>query len=278
MAATFSNGTVSVNLKHEELDSSPKSTKISVKTFFPIGVILALICIISWLIFNSIGISNLEQENQSLKMKLAQSELHQNAISNNSQILVNSYYQDPDENLEKLRIDFLKSLSNHIFTKVENYGQFFTFAEPMSYFKGKQACENVNAHILEFDETETKIQALFEALKSTFAKTKFVFDFYIGLTDSDSEGSFKWSRSGLYYSKMPIAMSLWSRGEPNNLEAEHCVKVQDYQKGIEKMVKVYGWDKIQEEPRFREASTDNEAFALYDVNCDDEFYIVCEKD
>ena len=76
MAATFSNGTVSVNLKHEELDSSQKSTKISVKTFFPIGVFLALIGIISWLIFNSIEISNLEQENQSLKMKLAQTELH----------------------------------------------------------------------------------------------------------------------------------------------------------------------------------------------------------
>ena len=67
------------------------------------------------------------------------------------------------------------------------------------------------------------IQEFFKALEKQFGLQA---GFYVGLTDTETEGSFKWEKSGTYYSKMPQAMSLWKRGEPNNIGLnEHCVVV-----------------------------------------------------
>lgn len=156
------------------------------------------------------------------------------------------FSSDVDDSLTKIRDDFLIYISDDIYTKVSDYGYFFKFEYGMSFHEGKESCQKINGHVFEFDETDKNVQDIFGKLNKQFNTT---FGFWIGLTDEENEGSFKWSKGGIHYSKMPHAMALWTRGEPNNLPSENCVEAEEINGNV----------------------------TLNDVQCDKKLYVICKK-
>lgn len=64
--------------------------------------------------------------------------------------------------------------------------------------------------------TESDNETLRKAVAARFSATRF----WIGLSDADEEGHWKWS------SGAPFAFEAWGRGEPNDYQKEDCVEVQ----------------------------------------------------
>ena len=172
-----------------------------------------------------------------------------------SKMLVHDHFnpwhgRDVTDDLNQLRTDFFLHLSTNIYENIDNHGYFFKLRNGMNYTNGKDACSKLGGYIIQFDETEENVQQFFESLNSHIHHYG-ALSFFVGLTDEETEGSFKWERSGLHYSKMPNAMSLWSRGEPNNVGSEHCV-----------IAKYSSW---------------NSGFRLYDVKCSEKHIIICKR-
>lgn len=139
-----------------------------------------------------------------------------------------------EDDLSKVRKDFSKYIATEVYKRIGKYGHFYKLPKTKHYngslrdwtFQdGKTACEKINGHILQFDETDPNIQDFFKAIVKEFGEDRF----WIGLTDLHHEGSFKWIKReweyGQYYSKTPYSMSLWRRGEPNNVGSENCVEL-----------------------------------------------------
>ena len=75
--------------------------------------------------------------------------------------------------------------------------------------------------------------------------------FWIGLTDEESKGSYKWLKQGTYYSKMPSAMAIWARGSPTNVGSKNCVRSQP---------------------------NNYKPYNIVDRSCDDNYtYVICQK-
>ena len=240
MAAEYMGSSLNLKL---DFESAKKSFvgKISSNKFQIFGKALLIFGGLLWLIVISVQLENLRGENQSIKkeneVKLenvieelnqklndtkAKFEAQQKSIHTKSKKLVNSYFSSGND-ISKVKEYFLEYIRDDIYAKVGDYGYFFTFEKAMNYEKGKKSCDKIRGHIVEFDETDPNIQEFFKALEKQFGLQA---GFYVGLTDTETEGSFKWEKSGTYYSKMPQAMSLWKRGEPNNIGLnEHCVVV-----------------------------------------------------
>ena len=286
MGAEYFRGSVKLNM---DLNSAKKT--ISEKLCNNISQILVTFGFISWLIVLSIvlslGLRNLQDENRSLqkeidKNKIMLTELKNDLKMSRHQIgdlaehLVDGFVPKygKNENVTKLRKDVLKKISNDVYTKIGDFGHFHGFGHPMNYTHGKKSCQLINGHILEFDETDPNIHEFFVTIVEEFHKNEAVFDFWIGLTDLDNEGSFKWDFSEKYYSKIPSAMNLWSRGEPNHLKSENCVEVHDYREGKGKWLDIGNGYEILKSMR---SASDIEKFTLRDVECDSYNYVICKK-
>ena len=242
---------------------------------------------ISWLIILSlllnqlhIGLQTLQDENNTLKKEIKDLKdgfkLCDHKIGTIGEHLVDAFVpkHDQNDNLTVFRKDFLKKIKTDVYKEIGNHGNFYSFDFPMNYTHGTESCKLIDGHILEFDETDPNIHDFFIALVEEFQETDRAFDFWIGLTDLKTEGSFKWSHSEKYYSKMPIAMSLWSRGEPNHLESEHCVEVHDYRKMKSGYVDVGNNFVFYDHGR---KASDIEKFELKDIDCDHIKYVICKK-
>ena len=235
MAAEFCNESVKLKIN----PTSTKNGKLS-KYIFPFGgalIFCALIGMFAWLIVIQVNVQNLQDLNkiqsdtiQILNTLVLKSNAREMKIHEKSKQLVNGHLSkswfssDVDDSLTKIRDDFLRYISDDIYTKVSNHGYFFRFEHKMTFHEGKERCQKINGHVLEFDETDKNVHDIFSELIAQFDPN---FGFWIGLTDEENEGSFKWSKSGIHYSKMPHAMALWTRGEPNNLPSENCVKAKE---------------------------------------------------
>ena len=132
----------------------------------------------------------------------------------NDHLGANQYSWRPKEKdtISKVRDHFIDYIHHDIYKKLGDYGYFFQFKNEMKFQEGKEACEKINGHIVEFDETATNAQDFLIALSRQYWDP-----FWIGLTDEESKGSYKWLKQGTYYSKMPSAMAIWARGSPTNV-------------------------------------------------------------
>ena len=266
MAAEYMGSSLNLRLDFESVKKSfvekISSNKFQIfrKAFLIFGTLL-------WLIVISVQLENLREENnntkkenevkvETVKEELTQKlndtrakfEVQQKSIHTKSKKLVNSYFSSGND-ISKVKEYFLEYIRDDIYAKVGDYGYFFAFDKAMNYERGKKSCQKIRGHIVEFDETDPNIQEFFKALEKQFGSQA---GFFVGLTDTETEGSFKWEKSGTYYSKMPQAMSLWSRGEPNNIGLnEHCAVV-------------------------RPLDNQNKR-SLNDVRCTIDHFVICQK-
>ena len=258
MAVEFSGDSVKL-----EMDSQSTQNSIQDK-FKRVGVTLILLTLVSWQIATFIKVQNIEdllqQESEKLRSDVKElntfkftQNIKQMKIKQKSKELVNAYLsppllpnnvEEPEDSIPKLRDDFLKYMSKDIYTNIGNFGYFFKFDNAMTFEEGKDACKKINGHLLEFDETHTNAPEFLEALTNQFGSV-----FWIGLTDIEQEGSFKWLESGKRFSNL-----FWGNGEPNNLGSEHCVNV-----GRENYVHY------------------DARIILNDIKCTEKLPVVCEK-
>lgn len=207
MAAEFFREKVELNMDFQPTNGNARKFPSRLQ----IGKGLILIALVSWLIVNTINIHNLkamEHANHERSKKLVNGHLTEELSTGSG------------HSLSKIRNDLLEFLSDEIYVKVGSYGYFFKFEHRMTFQEGKDRCELVNGHLVEFDESQPDIQDLLTRLRKEFD----VSDYWIGLSYDKVEGSFKWLMGQDYFSKRENAMKLWSKGEPSQDESRQCVE------------------------------------------------------
>ena len=113
----------------------------------------------------------------------------------------------------------IKLIVENNFKKIGTFGYFHKLDQKMTFSGGQVACEKIHGKIVEFDENDANYKSLLSSLVSQFGKE----NFYVGLSDSESEGIWKWASSGRVLNSG--IMGLWNSGEPNNSRNEDCVYV-----------------------------------------------------
>ena len=231
---------------------------------FQIGVSLVLVALISWLIAITVQYQTYHQDVHGLKAELADLQdfekeyyfEHRQNRHWKSKDLVNAFLASrwseiSEDNFSKMKDQIISYVSDDIYQKVEEYGLFFKFDDAMNFNEAKEACGKIKGHLVEFNEMDSNVQVFLREMRRYYGAN----GYWIGLTDEETEGSFKWLHSGNYYSKTPNAMNIWSRGEPNNLGSENCVTVA-YQMHYDY------YDNV----------------SINDVSCDSKFTVICKKD
>lgn len=85
-------------------------------------------------------------------------------------------------------------------------------SEPLlTWEQARQKCQELGAYLLEIN-SNLELGAL-EHLVDSQQK------YWLGGTDAEKEGLWIWQQS-----RRPIVLSIWTRGEPNNLRSEHCLQ------------------------------------------------------
>ena len=209
-------------------------------SYLQIGKCLLLISLVSWLIVNSLNIKTLNNDIKSLKDKIQShaSDIQSHESQKPSKKLLrlvngqiskkwlsnNGVHVRAEDILSNIRDDFMDYVSDDIYVKVGKYGYFFKFDDRMTFQEGKDRCEQIKGHLVEFDESKPEAQDLLNALCDNFGTSRF----WIGLTYDESEESFKWLMGKDYFSKRENAMKLWSKGEPIKKGSDYCVETSWY--------------------------------------------------
>ena len=145
--------------------------------------------------------------------------------------------------------DLGKSLLSFYFQKVMNQidgHYFYRFPQKMNYRSAITKCSKINGHLLDFGQN---FEANFKKMKAvkTFYHMEDVSNIWIGLDDTSKENHWVWNHSG---KTLPTNSSLWAPGEPDSLHESHdCVEVH-----------------LKED-----------TIALYDVSCNRNLIVICEK-
>ena len=151
--------------------------------------------------------------------------------SNNIQNAVNDYgdeFSALKQKLKDLELDLLqipslrkaiKVIDENNFKKIGTFGYFHKLDQTMTFSDGQASCEKIHGKMVEFDENDPNYKSLLSSLVSQFGKG----NFYVGLSDSESEGIWKWASSGRVLNSGIVG--LWNRGQPDNYKNEDCVHV-----------------------------------------------------
>ena len=207
MAAEFFCEKVELNIDFQQTNGNARKFPSRLQ----IGKGLILIALVSWLIVNTINIHNLKAKEH------ANHERSKQLVSGH---LTEELSTGSGDSLNKIRNDLLEFFSDEIYVKVGNYGYFFKFKHWMTFQEGKNRCELINGHIVEFDESKLDAQDFLISLRKEFDTT----NYWIGLNYDKVEGSFKWLMGQDYFSKRENAMKLWSKDEPSQDESKQCVE------------------------------------------------------
>ena len=158
-------------------------------------------------------------------------------------------YTSSQSNLNRDVKDLGKSLLSYYFQKVMNQidgHYFYRYHNKMDYGSAITTCSKINAHLMDFgDDFKANLKKM-KAVK-TFYHLEDVSNIWIGLDDKTKENHWVWKHSG---KTLPSNSSLWAPGEPDSLHESHdCVEVDIKE------------DTIQ----------------LYDVSCNRNLIVICEK-
>ncbi|XP_078392737.1 hepatic lectin-like [Cetorhinus maximus] len=105
--------------------------------------------------------------------------------------------------------------------------------ESKEWNSAKLQCESLNSHLIIIN-TEQEQNFMEKSIENNPG------DYWIGLTDRESEGNWKWVDGS------PVSFTRWGQGEPNNWNGnENCA-----------IIKTRGWN---------------------DYSCSDQFRFICEK-
>ena len=145
-------------------------------SYLQIGKCLLLISLVSWLIVNSLNIKTLNNDIKSLKDKIQShaSDIQSHESQKPSKKLLrlvngqiskkwlsnNGVHVRAEDILSNIRDDFMDYVSDDIYVKVDKYGYFFKFDDSMTFQEGKDRCEQIKGHLVEFDESKPEAQDL----------------------------------------------------------------------------------------------------------------------
>jgi secreted trypsin-like serine protease len=92
--------------------------------------------------------------------------------------------------------------------------------EEMSWLQAQYDCMNRQGHLIELSENNNKTQLLQNHLINRYSNVSF----WVGSSDLDSSGTFRW-----FYSGQEIQDDTWADNQPNNLPGndEHCVQLNE---------------------------------------------------
>ena len=113
----------------------------------------------------------------------------------------------------------IKVIDENNFKKIGSFGYFHKLDRTMNFSDGQVSCEKIHGKMVEFDENDANYKSLLSSLVSHFGKG----NFYVGLSDTESEGIWKWASSGRVLNSGIVG--LWNRGQPDNYNNEDCVHV-----------------------------------------------------
>ncbi|XP_078393937.1 CD209 antigen-like protein C isoform X3 [Cetorhinus maximus] len=117
--------------------------------------------------------------------------------------------------------------------KVHNHHCYRFSMERVNWDSAKQQCESQNSHFIIIN-TEQEQNIIKKSIENNPG------DYWIGLTDRESEGNWKWVDG------TPVSFTRWEQGEPNNAAGnENCA-----------IIRSADWN---------------------DVSCSDQFPFICEK-
>ena len=215
-----------------------------------LGLAMFLFLMVFWLIAISVQNQALKDEIGTIKKETdAKSKtFHEKTIR-----LVNKNHHG-DMHISGLVEDSVtEDIWNEIYTKVGDYGYFFKFDKVVNFYDAERSCKDINGHVVEFNETDPNVQDFLMTLKRKFTPS-----FWIGLKDQSHHNvlvhrypRFQWLKNGSYFSRSPLAMNLWSTGQPDNLGSERCVATDLKSKN---------------------------SVTIMNVNCDEYFsHVICQK-
>ena len=135
-----------------------------------------------------------------------------------SSVEVEQMFKTENIDIDELKEELKEGLLSLAFHPVGGFGRYFMAEQPMNFIHGTTFCqERFGSHVLEFEEATSKSQV---ALKINALKRKFgenaKNEVFIGLTDVEKEGVWKWLTSG---NTLPtVSPSFWSLNHPENME------------------------------------------------------------
>ena len=134
--------------------------------------------------------------------------------------------QSRESKIEDVESNYLQkpfvfnALPDGYYLSVKEYGHYTLALKPMNFSEGKKYCNALGANILEFQNCPTRecVVLKISTLNKYFNLQGNV---YIGLTDIEEEGVWRWESSGKI---LPMVVpSFWKKGNPDNHQSkEHC--------------------------------------------------------
>ena len=128
-------------------------------------------------------------------------------------------FKTENNEIEELKEELKEGLLSMAFHPVGGFGRYFMAEQPMNFIAGKTFCQQrFGSHVLEFEESSSRsqVELKINALKHRFGQDAKQHNVFIGLTDIEREGVWKWFTSR---NTLPtVSPSFWSLGSPQNLE------------------------------------------------------------
>ena len=140
----------------------------------------------------------------------------------NQKGLEDEMFKIEDNGIEELKKELKEAkegLLSMAFHPVGIFGLYLMAEQPMTFYEGQTYCqERFGSHILEFEDSScrSQVELKITTLKRRFGQDTKQHNVFIGLSDIDTKGVWKWITSA---NILPtVSPSFWSLGSPENLE------------------------------------------------------------